>query len=198
VIYTEYIYFKWEILLADFNAKVGREDIFKPTTGKCEFTQINNDNGVREVNFSTSKNLTVKSVTFPYRNIHKFTWISPDGKMHNQIGHIFVDRRRHSSILDVQSVRPADCDTDHYLVVAKVMERLAVRKQTTYRVHMEGLNLKILNEVYVVHVEISNRFAALENLDTEVDINKAWETIRENKNFHQREYTRRYLWTEEA
>jgi hypothetical protein len=29
-------------------------------------------------------------------------------------------------------------------------------------------------------VEISNRFTALENLDTEVDINKAWENIREN------------------
>jgi hypothetical protein len=30
------------------------------------------------------------------------------------------------------------------------------------------------------HVEISNRFTALENLDTEVDVNKDWETIREN------------------
>jgi hypothetical protein len=29
-------------------------------------------------------------------------------------------------------------------------------------------------------VEISNRFAALENLDTEVDVNKAWKTIRED------------------
>jgi hypothetical protein len=29
-------------------------------------------------------------------------------------------------------------------------------------------------------VEISNRFAALEKLDTEVDVNKAWETVREN------------------
>jgi hypothetical protein len=29
-------------------------------------------------------------------------------------------------------------------------------------------------------VEISNRFVALENLDTEGDVNKAWETIREN------------------
>jgi hypothetical protein len=27
---------------------------------------------------------------------------------------------------------------------------------------------------------MSNRFAALENLDTEVDINRAWETIRKN------------------
>jgi hypothetical protein len=35
------------------------------------------------------------------------------------------DRRQHSSILDVRSFRAADCDTDHYLVVAKVRERLA-------------------------------------------------------------------------
>jgi hypothetical protein len=27
---------------------------------------------------------------------------------------------------------------------------------------------------------VSNRFAALEDLDTEVEINSAWETIREN------------------
>jgi hypothetical protein len=30
------------------------------------------------------------------------------------------------------------------------------------------------------HVEISNRFGALENLDTEVNIKRAWETIRGN------------------
>jgi hypothetical protein len=30
------------------------------------------------------------------------------------------------------------------------------------------------------HVEVTNRFAALEDLDTEVEINSAWEAIREN------------------
>ncbi|PNF43036.1 hypothetical protein B7P43_G07223 [Cryptotermes secundus] len=102
---------------------------------------------------------------------------------HNQIDHILIDRRRYSSILDVRSFRAADCDTDHYLVVAKVRERLAVSKQTTHTVHMKRFNLKKLNEVdgkEQYRVEISNRFAALENLDTEVDVNKTWETIREN------------------
>jgi hypothetical protein len=37
------------------------------------------------------------------------------------------------------------------------------------------------------HVEISNRFVALENSDTEVDINRAWETIKEYQNFSQQE-----------
>jgi len=65
---------------------------------------------------------------FPQRYIHKFTWTTPDGKTHDQIDHILIERRWHSSILDVQSFRGADFDTDHYLVVAKVRERLAVNK----------------------------------------------------------------------
>jgi hypothetical protein len=53
----------------------------------------------------------------------------PDGKTHNQIQHILIDRRRHSTVLDVRSFGVEDCDNDHYLVVAKVRERLAVNKQ---------------------------------------------------------------------
>jgi hypothetical protein len=34
-----------EILL-DFNVKIGREDIYKPTVGNESFHQISNDNGV--------------------------------------------------------------------------------------------------------------------------------------------------------
>jgi hypothetical protein len=117
-----------EIFLGDFNAKVGREDIFKPKIGNQSLHKISNDTRVIVVNFATSKNLIVKSTMFPYRNIHKFTWTSPDGKTHNQIHRILIDRRQHSSIRDVRSFRAADYDTDHYLVVEKVRERLAVSK----------------------------------------------------------------------
>jgi hypothetical protein len=43
------------ILLGDFNAKVGREDIFKPTIGNESLHQDSNDNGVRVVNFAHIK-----------------------------------------------------------------------------------------------------------------------------------------------
>jgi hypothetical protein len=58
-----------------------------------------------------------------------------------------------------------------------------VSKQTTLGFHVERFSLKKFNEgegKEQYHVEISSRFAALENLDAEVDINRAWETIRKN------------------
>ena len=88
--------YQMKILLGNFNAKVGRENIFKPIIGQKSLHQDSNDNGVRLVNFATSKNLVVKSTMFPHRNIHKYTWTSPDGKTHNQIDHVLIDRRWHS------------------------------------------------------------------------------------------------------
>jgi hypothetical protein len=44
-----------KILLGDFSAKVGREDIFKPTFGNESLHEISNDNGVRALHFATSK-----------------------------------------------------------------------------------------------------------------------------------------------
>jgi hypothetical protein len=72
-----------KILLGDFNAKVGREDILKPTIGNKSLHEISNDNGVRLVNFAIYNTLRVKSTMFPHRNIHKYTWTSPDGKTHS-------------------------------------------------------------------------------------------------------------------
>jgi len=136
-----------KILLGDFNAKVGIENVFKPTIGNESLHQHNNDNDVRIVSFATSKNLVVKCMMFLHLNIHMYTWTSPDGKTQNQIDHILIDRRRHSSILDVGSLRGADWDTDHCLVVAKLRERLAVRKQAAQKLDGERLNLRKLNEL---------------------------------------------------
>jgi hypothetical protein len=45
----------------------------------------------------------------------------------------------------VRSLRGADSVTDHYLVVAKVRERLAVIKQVTQTLERGILNLRKLN-----------------------------------------------------
>jgi hypothetical protein len=73
---------------------------------------------------------------------------------HNQFDHILEDRRRNSNIFHVPSYKAADCDTDHYLVVAKAREVLEVHEQKSHRCHMERFNLKKLNEVEIVRSQI--------------------------------------------
>jgi len=59
-----------KILLGDFKAKLGREDIFKLTDG-CESLHLpSNDNGVRILNFAALENLVFKCTLFPHRNFH--------------------------------------------------------------------------------------------------------------------------------
>jgi hypothetical protein len=66
---------------------------------------------------------------FPHVNLHKYNWTSPDEKTPHQMDLILIERRWHSSELDVLSFRGADCNTNHYLVVAKGRERLEISKQ---------------------------------------------------------------------
>ena len=153
---------------------------FKPTIGQESLHQDSNENGVRLVNCATSQNLVVKSTTFPHRNIHKYTWTSPDVKTHNQIDHVLTDKRCHSNVQDVPSFRGDDCDTDHYLVIAEVRERLAVGKQAAQMFDRQRFNLMKRNEPEVreqYQIEITNRFAALENLNDDEDVNRTWENI---------------------
>jgi hypothetical protein len=156
-VFDQFPRYHMKILEGDFNAKVGREDIFKPVIDNESLHDANNDNGVRVANFATSKNLIVKS-TFPHRDIHKHTWTSPDGMTHNQIDHVLIDKSRHSNILDVRSFRGADCDTDLYLVVAKLRQRISVSTRARQKFDLERPDLKKLDDTEVkekYQVEIS-------------------------------------------
>jgi hypothetical protein len=54
------------ILLGDFNAKVGGEAIFKLKIGNESVHKISSDNAVTLVNFATSRSLTVKITMFSF------------------------------------------------------------------------------------------------------------------------------------
>jgi hypothetical protein len=91
-VFDQFPKYHMENVLRDFNAKVGREDIFKPTIRNERLHETSNDNAVRVVNFATSRNLVLKSTMFPHCKIHKYTWTSPDSKTHNQIDHDLVGK----------------------------------------------------------------------------------------------------------
>jgi hypothetical protein len=86
-------------------------------------------------------------------------------------------------MLDILSFRGADCDSNHYVVVTKLRDRISGSKRAWQNFDLERFDLKKLDGIDVkekYQVEVSNRFAALECLDESFDINNAWGSIREN------------------
>ena len=68
-------------------------------------------------------------------------------------------------------------------MVSKFRERFAVSKQEDQEFDGEIFNLRKLNELEVrkqYKIQITNRFAALENLSDCENVNRAWENIKEN------------------
>jgi hypothetical protein len=75
-VFDKFPKYHMKILLGDFIAKVGREEIFEPTIGNESLHEISNDNGVLVVKFATSKNHIVRGTMLPHGNMYKFTWTS--------------------------------------------------------------------------------------------------------------------------
>jgi hypothetical protein len=112
---------------------------------------------------------------FPYCNIHRYNWTSTVKKTHRLIMSWQI-KDTHSNIGDVWSFSRADCDTNHYLVVAKVR----VSKWAALKFHVERFNLRKLNDVQVkgqCQAEISNGCAALENLMMMTMTMKMWASV---------------------
>ena len=123
-----------KIIIGDMNAKVGKEEEYKPVIGKYSLHDYSNDNGIRLINFAVARNMLIGGTLFKHKDIHKITWNSPDGNTHNQIDHLLIDRRHGSNLLDIRSYRGANIDSDHHLVVSRIRARIsnARKTQNTY------------------------------------------------------------------
>jgi len=117
-----------KIVLGDLNTKIRKEVECEPTIGKESLHNEFNHNGKRIVDFATSKHMIISSTYFPHRNIHKQTWISPDGRTANQIDHLIVGQRNASSICDIRTYRVANIDSAHHLIKVTYRERIAAQK----------------------------------------------------------------------
>jgi hypothetical protein len=60
-----------------------------------------------------------------------------------------IDKRLHTNILDIRSFRGSDCDINHYLVVAKLRDRISVSKRARQNFDLERFDVKKLDDVEV-------------------------------------------------
>lgn len=171
-----------QIILGDFNAKIGREECFKPIIGGHSLHQLSNDNGCRLIDLATGRNLRVKSTMFPNKNIHKGTWRSPDGRHVYQIDHVLVNERFNNSIMDVKTIRGADSDSDHFLVAGRLRVKLKRRQEirregATGRFDIANLNYPVVVENFQKGIEEKLKRMIASESGREVE--QRWKTAKQ-------------------
>jgi hypothetical protein len=56
-----------KIIIGDMNAKVGKEQVYRPVIGKHSLHKRSNDNGMKLINFASSRNMVVGSTMLEHK-----------------------------------------------------------------------------------------------------------------------------------
>jgi hypothetical protein len=130
------------------------------------------------VQYATINNFKVLSTWFPRKDIHEGTWKVPGTNDSNQIDHILVSKMWASDIENVQIYRRANSDSDHFLVGAKLKQKIVL--MTRYRIeNCKGWNVDKFDEIDVeclYQQEIQQR---LQRKPPSNDIQEEWTCIKE-------------------
>ena len=166
------------IVGGDFNAKVGGDNRNRERTmGKFGLGNMN-ENGLLFAEFCEEHELVIGGTMFQHKEVHRYTWESPDGLTRNQIDHIAVCRRWAASLQDVRTRRGADVGSDHMLVVAKVKLSLRKKPKVVMRKKLNVEKFKVQEVVEEFRVRLSNRFEVLEGLEIE-DVDSYWSEVKD-------------------
>ena len=128
-----------------------------------------NNNGLRLVEFCAENDMVIGGTLFQHETIHKYTWTSPDGNIHNQIDHVLINGKWRKSLLDVRAFRGADLGSDHELVIAKIQLKLAAQGKKTKNRKLMDAKLLLPHLAREYQTKIANRFDALSDLSSEPD-----------------------------
>ena len=128
---------------------------------------------------------------YPHKDIHKYTWTSPDRRARNQIDHMAVNGTFKRSVWDARAFRGADVGSDHNLVDGNIRLRLNrfVRKQgaaIARKYELSKLKVPEIKRKFVL--EHKNRFSCLaenemdemgnDDIQNAKSVEKKWDNIK--------------------
>ena len=102
-------------VMGDMNAKVGDNNTNRERVMGNHWCGDLNDIGERFSDFCLENRLIIGGTLFPHKTTHQLTWLSPNGKVENQIDHLLVNQKWCRSLFNVRAcrgatVRPPSCE----------------------------------------------------------------------------------------
>ena len=152
------------LLLGDLNAKIGTNNEGKELVMGKQGCGIINDNGRRLVIFCEDNNLVIGGSIFKHKDIHKWTWTSPDGQTRNQIYHVLINKRWRRTLQDVRVSRGADAGSDHSLILTKLQVKFRKAKKVEQRyplLDIQKLKHPVIKRAF--QLKVRNRFEVLQD-----------------------------------
>ena len=170
-----------KILMGDLNAKIGSDNSGRELIMGTHALGEMNENGELFSDFCACNDLVIGGSLFQHKDIHKVTWVSPDGITENQIDHITIARKWRRSLLDTRAKRGADVASDHNLVLSTIRVKLRAFRDTCDRPHAKfnTLRLKEKDVREEFSITLKNKFEALSHLTQETPLEEHWSTLRE-------------------
>ena len=174
-------------VMGDMNAKVGDNNTNRERVMGSHGRGDLNDNGERLSDFCLENRLIIGGTLFPHKPIHKLTWVSPNGKVENQIDHVLVNQKWRRSLFDVRASKGADVGSDHHL--AKAVLKLKLRSDAPASTNRPTrYNLHLLSDVGIskeFSIKVRNRFQILEvqqttDIGAEVSVEEKWSHARKH------------------
>ena len=158
------------IVAGDFNAtsgsdRTGFENIIGPFG-----SGIRNDNSTRLISLCSATNLAITGSWFQRRNIHRWTWISPDKHTKKEIDHFLLRDRRDATKLKVMRGIEPPGNSDHLLVLLHFRISFPFSKPKNKNKKIDSQRL--LHDATcrnAFRLELRNRFDALTNIEDNSD-----------------------------
>ena len=151
----------YNIVMGDFNAKVGPRQCMEKCTGQYGWGE-RNQQGDMLVEFAEHHGLKIVNTLFKKHCNRFWTWISPNGETKNEIDYILTDK--HGTFSDLSVLNSINTGSDHRMIQgrAQINTRLERAKLTMQPKKIDTNKLK--KHQVKFEAELWNMFSMLDDI----------------------------------
>ena len=168
------------LLMGDFNARIGKDQIAWPSVMGPHGIDKMNSNGELLLTLCSELGLTITNTIFQQPDIHKVTWMHPRSGHWHLIDYIITRRRDIKDIRITRAMRGADCWTDHVLLRTRAAFQIQRRHRRQAGSTKRKLDVKRLTDP---DIQESLGKALADNLRTaqqdNSEVEDAWTSFRD-------------------